>query len=169
LGDVAPGEVAKGVDVYASAAVAFNEHQGDLVWSETGDRSKLVVTTERAPMPATVTSDCRGEFDGFEVPAQARLVSDDGLVNLVGPFLIYLNRDGEISRLENVIVDSTLDFEALRAAGEVPKGWTSGPAPRLKVTLVAPMMKPQNAEVLAEIYQGNGTSKFYSLGSITFP
>ena len=167
--NVAPGEVAEGVDVYASVAVAFNEYHGDLVWSEPGDRSKLVVTTEPGPTPAVTTSDCDGAFDGFVVPAQATLVSDDGFVNLVRPFWMHLNRDGEISPIENVVVDAYLDFEALKAAGETQKGWVSGFEPRLKLTLVAPEMKPQNGEVLVEEQLGQPKSHFVSIGSITFP
>jgi hypothetical protein len=166
---VDPGEVVEGVDVYASVAVAFNEYHGDLLWSETGDRSTLVVTTKQGETPALTAPDCRGEFDGFTVPAQATLVSDDGLVNLEWPFRIAVNRDGEVSPSQNVLVDTALNFEALKAAGEIPKYWGAGLVPQLKLTLVAPEMKPQNAEVLVKVYHGDGTSPFYSIGSITFP
>jgi len=164
--NLAPGEVAEGVDVDARVAVAFNESHGDLVWSETGDQSQLIVTTEQGPWPAFVTTDCDGQFDGFEVPAQATLVSDDGFVNLVMPFRIYLNRNGEISRLEDLVVDTSLDFEALKAAGETPKAWVSGFDPRLKITLVAPEMKPQN---LVKESLSASMSHFVSIASITFP
>ena len=167
--DIAPGEVVEGVDVDASVAVAFNQHQGELVWSETGDRSNVTVTTERGRVPASTTSDCDGRFDGFVFPAQARMVSDDGFVDFTCPFRIYLDRQGKISMFENVICGGSLDFEALKAAGETPWAWISGFDPRLLVTLVAPEMKPQNAEVLVEEALGDSKSHLVSIGSLTFP
>jgi len=167
--EIAPGEVAEGVDVDASVAVAFNQTQGELVWSETGDRSKLAATTERANMPAHFTSDCDGRFNGFVVPAQATLVSDDGFVDFTCPFFISLDREGKISNLEPSVCGGALDFEALKAAGETPWAWVSGFDPRLAVTLVAPAMKPQNAEVLVDEALGGGKSQQVSIGSLTFP
>lgn len=167
--EIAPGEVAEGVDVDARVAVAFNHYQGELVWSETGDRSNVVVTTERGTMPSHLTSDCDGRFDGFVVPAQATLVSDDGFVDFTCPFFIYLDREGKISKFEPAICGGFLDFEALKAAGETPWAWISGFDPRLAVTLVAPEMKPQNAEVLVDEALGGGKSHEVSIGSLTFP
>ena len=166
--EVAPGETAEGVDVDAHVAMAFNESHGELVWSETGDRSHVVVKTERGTEPAVLTNDCDGRFDGFAVRARASLVSDDGFVDSASPFLISLTPDGEISRLENVIVGGTLDFDALKAAGRTPSAWISGFVPKLLVTLVAPELKPQNAEVLVEESLVGGKSQLVSIATLTF-
>ena len=88
------------------------------------------------------------------------MVSEDGFVNGLGSFQIELATDGHISHFENAKVGARLDFEALKAAGYTPAAWISGFQPYLIVTLLAPEMKPQNAEVLAD---GD------SIGSLTFP
>lgn len=167
--EVAAGEVFEGVDVDARVAPAFHETHGELVWSETGDRTQVVVTTERGSKPASTTSDCDATFNGFVVPAQTTLVSDDGFVDFTCPLFFRLDREGKISEAAPASCGGYLDFEALKAAGETPSAWISGFDPKLVVTLLAPEMKPQDAEVLVDEALGAGKSRQVSIGSLTFP
>ncbi|MEO8903772.1 MAG: hypothetical protein ABI488_15820 [Polyangiaceae bacterium] len=140
------------------------------MWSETNDHSGVVVSTERSADPASRLTDCDGNFEGYGVPLETRITSDDGLIR-GGPlgFSLRLDRQAQVTSLKEQSFTLDLDFEQLKAAGETPDRWISGFSPKLTLILVPPEMNPQDAEIVVDEPTSSTSSRSVTIGSLTFP
>jgi hypothetical protein len=153
--------VVGGVDVEAQAALHLKEFTGELVWYETGHRSPIVMSLQRGEYPAWRDTDCDGTLIGFGIPGVWRVHSGDGLIDSriddgINPpydqqLELHLNRRGQLAWFYPTIQTLTPRFEVLRAAGEVPEKWISGPTPRLELIFEPPDMKPRDTEIVLDL------------------
>jgi hypothetical protein len=162
---LAQGEPVNGVSPDLVVEPLLATHTAALDWTLPQQSTSLAVEVSRTGAARLETADCPGGDveRHFELPAEVRVTSADGVISHVRRLDISLDSQGNIERLEPIAIP--LSYEELRAAGLTDPRTISGPSVRFSLHLDAATLAPEDStiDVVSTV---TGTS---SIASVDFP
>lgn len=156
------------VDVEARRDSFLGDHAGTLTWARTETTTTLLVRISPSLRPIVARSDCDGELDGFAIPLDIAVSSDDGLVAFQSQHELRLDETGTFETVSPAAIVAELSFESLKAAGVTPPDWVSNFSPLLRVPLSEPELTPDSGTVTDEVGP-HDARRTVVLGVIEFP
>jgi len=121
-------------------------HTAALNWTTAQKSTSLAVEVSRTGPATLETADCPSEDERhFEVPAEVRVTSADGIISHVQRLDISLSSQGNIKHLAPIAIP--LSYEELYAAGLTDPRTISGPSVRFSLQLDAITLAPYDSTI----------------------
>jgi hypothetical protein len=133
---IADGQSSHGVTPSDVVAPLIGEHAATLTWSLTGTVMPAHVDIERAMLQIVASQDCNGIDDGFSVPVNITIASNDRVI------VWALELQALVVTLDGKVQDQAIDFSASIEAPEIED-------PATPLGVVAVSLRIQNGSLVS--------------------
>ena len=143
---LAQGEEVNGVSPDVIVEPLLATHTAALHWTIAEKETSLAVEVSRAGAARVATMDCpSGVARHFELPAEVRVTSADGVISQVERVSISLDEQGAIQELAPIAIP--LSYGELYAAGLTDPRTISGPSVKFSLQLDATTLAPEDSTI----------------------
>jgi hypothetical protein len=143
---LAQGEQVNGVSPDLVVEPLLSTHTAALNWTTAQKSTSLAVEVSRAGAAVLRTMDCPSGVDrGFNLPAEVRVTSADGVISHVDRLVLSLDSQGNIKQLAPIAIP--LSYQDLYDAGLTDPRTISGPSVRFYLQLDAATLAPQDSTI----------------------